>query len=131
MDAKLVPATDADTAGFFAEAHEGRLAAWACTRCDGLTFPRRHLCPACGSDTGEWRTIAPRGTVLSWTVVTHPVTPAFEVPYVVVLVAHADQPDLHFVGRILGSPEMEFDLEVAATFDPLDDDTTLVNWALA
>lgn len=130
MDALIIPATDADTAGFFAAAHREVLAVWGCSDCPQLTFPRRYICPACSSTEGAWREIAPRATVLSWTVVTHPVTPAFEAPYVVVLAAHADHPDLHFVGRIPGEPEMDFDAPLVATFDRLNDETTLVNWAL-
>lgn len=129
-EALIIPATDADTAGFFEAAGEGRLAVWACTACETLSFPRRHLCPQCRGGEGEWREVAPRGRVLSWTVVTHAVNPAFEAPYAVLLVAHADHPHLHFIGRVPGEPEVSFDAEVRATFDRLDDSTALVNWAL-
>lgn len=130
MTTSLIPATDADTIGFFQAAARGELAAYVCLTCENVSFPRRYLCPNCQSVEGEWRSIAPRGQVLSWTVVTHQVSLAFDVPYAVVVVQHSQHPDLHFIGRISGEPDLDFGSEVRAVFESVDGENSLVNWEI-
>lgn len=127
----MIPATDADTAGFFEAAADGRLVAYACSDCGQLSFPRQYLCAACRSVEGQWHTIAPRGRVQSWTVVTHQVSAAFEVPYAVVLVEHAEHPHLHFIGRIAGDPVLSMGAELEAIFPDANSGAPLVNWRLS
>lgn len=119
---------DPDTAGFFAAAARGELALCACTACGAVLHLPRAYCSSCGSWDTTWRPVAGRGRLYSWTTVEHQVHPAFPVPYTVVLVDLADEPGARLVGWLPGRPELEAGMEMRAVFEPVADDTTVVQW---
>lgn len=127
--ARLAPFEhDPDTAGFWAAAREHRLVVRACNRCGAvLHMPRAH-CGACDSwDTG-WRDSAGRGTVHSWTVVTHTIHPAYPAPYTVVLVDVDDAPGARLAGFLPGEPALRLGQPMEVWFDTLDDGAVLPQW---
>ena len=74
----------------------------ACARFHWYPMP---LCPHCQSAEREWRTVAGRGTLYSWTEIHH----AFDVryagplPYIVALIDFADAPGVRLVSNIVGA----------------------------
>ena len=86
----------------------------------------------CGSMQFFTRTVAPTGTVHSYTVVHHAVHPALEtsVPYAVVLVALDEVPDVRVVGNLLGvaMSEVAIGLPVEAVWEerPTEDGTVVL-----
>lgn len=64
-----------------------RLIGEMCTDCGAVFFPRRAVCPRCGSADLEECKLSERGAVVSWTVVRNP-PEGYEkyAPYVVALI---------------------------------------------
>ena len=84
----------------------GALAVQQCASCAALQHPPEEICHAClGTEFGT-KTLAPNGTVHSYTVVHYPTNPALvgAVPYAVVLVALDDAAHLRVVGNMPETP---------------------------
>ncbi len=64
----------------------GELRFQRCGQCGGATHTPAVLCAHCTSTDLRWEVSSGRGTVYSWTAVWRPQTPAFEVPYVPLVV---------------------------------------------
>ncbi|BBG02742.1 hypothetical protein PSA01_29540 [Pseudonocardia saturnea] len=84
-------------------------------------------CHRCGSWETDWRVVPGRGSLLTWTVVTHQVHPAHPVPYTVVLVA-VDGCGAHLVGSLPGRPELATGQPMEVWFEHLDHGVVLPNW---
>lgn len=119
---------DRDTGGFFEAAARHELVVRACTSCGQALHLPRAYCASCASWTGEWRVVAPRGTVYSWTVAAHAVHPAFPAPYTIVLVELDDEPGVRLVGYLPGTPPLAAGQAMEAWFETLDDGTVLPQW---
>lgn len=65
---------------------EGRLLFQRCRECTAPTHTPAMLCSVCSSRELVWEQSSGRGVIYSWTRVWRPVTPAFEVPYVPLVV---------------------------------------------
>jgi uncharacterized OB-fold protein len=129
MDKPIPIIDDDDTGGHFAAAQRGAIAIVLCAECTRpihLPLPR---CPACGSWTTEWTDVTPRARVYSWTVVEHPVHPAFEVPYTVVLAELDDYPEVRLVSYLPGRVELEAGEPLAASFDDVRDGVVVPRWS--
>lgn len=130
----IVPITqDPDTAGFFAAAREGRLVAQSCSDCGNVQQPPRHRCVACLSTELVWRDLPRSGSVHSWTVVEHQISPHFPAPYTVLLVDVAVEETgtpLRFLGLVAGRAEPAIGDPVTLTFDTVGDGIILPNWRL-
>lgn len=64
----------------------GELRFQRCATCGGATHTPAVLCAHCSSTELSWEVSSGRGEVYSWTTVWRPQTPAFEVPYVPLVV---------------------------------------------
>lgn len=64
-----------------------RLIGAECTRCGTIIFPRRFVCPQCGSKELDEYKLSYRGSVISWTVIRKP-PKEYEIyaPYIVALI---------------------------------------------
>jgi uncharacterized OB-fold protein len=128
---RLVPTTDdLDTGEFFAAAGRGELVVRRCRDCVTALHVPRMYCRHCRSWNGDWQVIDGAATLYSWTVVTHQVHPAYPTPYTVVIVALDADPDLHFAGRLDGSPELRAGMPMDIWFETLDDQRNAIvpNW---
>jgi uncharacterized OB-fold protein len=129
---RLLPVDDdIDTGGFFEAARRGQVVIRRCNGCDAVLHMPRAYCHSCGSWEGRWAPVAGTGSLYSWTVVTHQVHPAFDVPYTVVLVALDDAPSARLVGYLPGSPELTAGQPMQVWFEHLDDGVVLPQWAPA
>jgi uncharacterized OB-fold protein len=128
--ARPTPVTDDhDTGPYFEAAGRGVLAVRVCS-CGEVSHLPVSWCKHCGSSEGEWIPTSGRGTVLTWTVVTHQVHPGFPVPYTVVMVSLDDHPQVHLFGHLDGEPPVRAGQAARATFEPLDDGQALPQWQL-
>lgn len=120
--------TDRETGPHFAAAVEHRLDIKACRNCDSGIHPPMPQCPKCGSANTEWRQAAGRGTLYTWTVVTHQVHPDFPAPYTLVVVELDDFADIRLVGRMDGAQDLALGEPMEVTFDALLEGVVLPNW---
>lgn len=66
-----------------------RLVGSACAECGSLVFPPTDVCPECMSDDVTRRSLSPRGTLYSWSVV-HAAPKGWRLPFVA---AYVDLPE--------------------------------------
>src|SRR5580692_6752886 len=78
------PFADAMTQPFWDAAAEGRLTSPRCTVCGTFVLPPQPFCFVCQSQAFEWVELPGTGTIYTFTVVRHPLSPqlAAVVPYV-------------------------------------------------
>jgi len=79
----------------------------------------------------EWVKVSGKGRVYSWTIVTRPVHPAFEVPYAVVIVELDER--VRLVSNIVDcKPEdVYIGMPVEVTFEDVTGEITLPKFRLA
>lgn len=134
-DDRPLPLADDDTRPYWEAAARGELAMQRCASCRRFRFPPRPMCPACRSFEAEWVSVSGRGTVASFVVAHGPVLPAFaaRVPYGVVLVELAEDPQLRVVGNLLDVPvaELRIGMSVTVAFEAIADGVTLPQWRRA
>lgn len=127
--ARPTPRTDdPDTGGFFAAAERDELAVRVCGDCDQVLHMPKSFCHRCGSWNTDWRTIAPRGTLWSWTTTERRLNPSFEPPFTVVVVELDEAPGTRLVGYLPGRPDLALGMPMRAAFEHADDGATLVQW---
>lgn len=83
---RISPSPSALSDAFYAGCREGRLLLQQCDVCSRWQFYPRILCSHCGGRELHWRPASGQGRIATFTVVRHPVSPAYEAPYVVALV---------------------------------------------
>jgi hypothetical protein len=83
-----LPEPDAISAPFWSAAGEGRLVIQRCADCGAFRHPPHVMCAKCRSSSCEWVESEGRGSVFTYTIVTHAAhaATAAAVPYNVVLV---------------------------------------------
>ena len=125
----ILPVTDdRETGPFFAAAREGRLAYAACEHCERGSHPPTPFCSYCGEPRTAWRDASGKGTLHSFTTVSHQVHPDYPVPYTLVLVSLDDNPDVQLVGRIDGDAGLRVGQPMEIWFDRIADDVVLPQW---
>jgi uncharacterized OB-fold protein len=105
----------------------GAIVIQCCAECGTLQHPPEEVCHACGSMTFATQTLAPTGTVYSYTVCHYAASSALagSVPYTVVLVSLDDAPQIRIVGNLDG--EAAIGLPVFATWEERTaDDGTVI-----
>jgi uncharacterized OB-fold protein len=94
--------TDRDAAPWFKALGQGQILMQRCDECGAWRWPPRAMCNRCASLGNEWKRILGRGKVASWFVNHHRFSPAFDLPYAVVLVRLDEQDDLLIPGPFAG-----------------------------
>jgi uncharacterized OB-fold protein len=82
------------TRPFWDGCREQRLLIQRCQTCLGYVFIPQAFCPKCLGSSLDWVQAAGTGSVVTFTVVWRPQTPAFEVPYVIAVVQLDEGVDL-------------------------------------
>lgn len=131
----IQPASDRDSAPWWAALSRHELKAQQCDECGRLRLPPRELCNACGAPAWTWVSARGTGTVVSWNVTWRTPLADAEVPYVVLLVRLDDQEDLILPGGWAGSQrgdDLRIDLPVRVGFEDVVDDKggqwSLLRW---
>jgi uncharacterized OB-fold protein len=124
------PAVSRDTAFFWEGTRQGELRIQRCARCGRLRHPPGPGCPHCSSLDWDFIVSSGRGVIRSYVVHHHPPVPPFQTPFVVVLVDVAE--GTRMVGNLLGvdRSQLRVGLDVAVSFEHIDDDLTLPQWRL-
>ncbi|MFJ3779730.1 Zn-ribbon domain-containing OB-fold protein [Streptomyces sp. NPDC090075] len=120
-----VPVPDAQSAPFWEAAARHVLCLARCGDCGVVSHPPDVVCDHCGS-TSPGFTFTPvdgRGAVRSWTVMRQSFLPGFEqlIPFVLVDVELAEQPDVRLIGRLLDgqTPRLRLGAPVRTVFEPI------------
>ncbi|MFQ6053447.1 MAG: Zn-ribbon domain-containing OB-fold protein [Candidatus Bathyarchaeia archaeon] len=100
-----------------------RLIGEMCADCGAVFFPRRSVCPRCGSrDLGECK-LSERGSVISWTVIRNPPRDYEKyAPSVVALIELDDGVRILSPVVDVEAEEMEAGMRVEATFRRVRED---------
>lgn len=125
-----LPAHDHDTWGFFEAAARGELVVNACATCGAVLHLPRPYCHHCGSFEVEWRPVAGRSHLVSWTTVHQGLHPAFPTPYTVVLVELDEAPGARLAGFLPGEPDLADGMPMEVRFEQVDG-VTLPQWVPA
>lgn len=80
------PAVNRDNAFFFEALQQGRLVAQQCASCSEFRHPPVPMCPSCHSIEWTASSIEGTGTLVTYSVLHHPVLPPFVAGYLVGLV---------------------------------------------
>lgn len=96
-----LPAIDTDNAAFWTGGARNELLIEQCGDCRYYIHPPTGFCPRCESRNVTPRPVSGRGEILSLTVNHRAWYPNLPVPYVVALVAIAEQSDVHLVTNIV------------------------------
>jgi 3-oxo-4,17-pregnadiene-20-carboxyl-CoA hydratase alpha subunit len=96
----------------------GALVIQRCATCATLQHPPEEICHVCGSMDFDSVSVAPTGTVHSYTIAHYPANPALaaSVPYTVVLVSLDELPHIRVVGNVPGT-DVHIGMPVVATWD--------------
>jgi hypothetical protein len=104
-----VPVPDELSAPYWAAAARHVLVIARCSQCQAYAIPPGQACEQCGStDPGySWQEVSGAGIVRSWTVIRMSFLPGFDrdLPYLLVDVELAEQPELRMIGRLLDGPD--------------------------
>lgn len=116
---------------FWDAARERRLVVQTCRACGDAHFPPSPVCPACLSDTQEWKDAAGTGTLESWVAFHRAYWDGFRdhLPYDVCLVRLTEGPLL--VSNLVGdTAKAKLGAPVRVVFDPVTDTVTLPKFTL-
>ncbi len=83
---RIKPPLGHDNAWWWEMAAEGKLGIQRCLGCNTLRHPPRPMCGDCRSL--QWDTVeaSGRGTISSYTILTHPQFPGYDYPLIIILV---------------------------------------------
>jgi uncharacterized OB-fold protein len=97
----------------------GALVVQRCASCGTLQHPPEEICHACGGMTFDGVTLAPTGTVYSYTVAHYAANKALaaSLPYTVVLVSLDDAPQIRVIGNLIDGPDVHIGMPVVAEWD--------------
>ena len=117
--ARILPMVDRDSTPFWTAGSGGKLVIWRCADCEYYVHPPVPFCPKCESREVSPQPVSGRGAVFSFTVNHKQWVPGLPVPYVLALVAIAEQDDVRLVTNIVDcAPEdVTFGMEVEVVFE--------------
>lgn len=97
------PVPDFDAQEFWDGCNRDELLMQRCADCGKFRWLPRPMCPHCNSLRHEWVKMSGKGSVYSWTIITHPVHPAAveKVPYNVTQVQLDEDPELVLVTNLV------------------------------
>jgi uncharacterized OB-fold protein len=103
----------------------GELLFQRCADCNGITHTPAVMCAHCTGRNLSWERSAGTGSVYSWTTVWRPQTPAFEIPYVPIIV-DVDE-GWQILSNLVGCEHdaVEVGMPVQVEFHRLNDDVTM------
>ena len=106
---------------YWAACNEERFVMQRCKACQKFRWHPAPLCTHCSDERYVWAPLSGRGTVVTWTVITHPIHPAAvaKVPYVVAQIELDEQHGLTLISNLINIPhdEIQFDMPVKVCFE--------------
>ena len=116
---ELTPATE----WFWTSGADGHLRIQRCDACASLVHPPVPICPICRSRTWQPTVVSGRATVVGYTVNQHRWHPDFDPPYVIAVVALAEDPTVRLTTTIVGCDpgDVHIGQEVVVRFEQCED----------
>ena len=99
---RLLPELTPFNEWFWTSGADGKLRVQGCRDCGQLVHPPVPICPACRSTDHQPTEVSGRATVVGVTVNAHPWLPGFDPPYVIAVVALAEDPSVRLTTNIVG-----------------------------
>ncbi len=123
---RRLPVPTPETQHFWDGTKRGELLLQRCTECDGVHFPPRPFCPACGHREVEAFAATGRGTLYSY-VINHTPNPAFDGPYAIAVVQLDEGPRMmtNIVDCEQTPEALELDMPVEVSYLDASDEITL------
>ena len=101
-----------------------------CNACGTYIFYPREACPECLAADLIWIPVSGKGRLYSYTIAQAPTHPAFtdDVPYVIAIVELEEGP--HITTNLVGCQpdQVEIGMPVVASFEDVNEETTLVKF---
>ena len=118
-----LPELTAATEWFWTSGADGRLRIQGCTACGSLVHPPVPICPNCRSTEWQPTVVSGRGSVVGFTVNQHRWHPAFDPPYVIAVVAVAEDPTVRLTTSIVGCDPADVHVgqDVEVRFEHVED----------
>ena len=93
---KFLPSPQPGTEPFWEGCKRHQLLLQKCGECGTHQFYPRVICTSCSAGSLDWAESSGIGTVVSWTIVRHPVSEAYadDVPYVIALIKLQEGPTM-------------------------------------
>ncbi len=110
---------------FWDGCRDQRMLIQRCVTCGGTVFIPQPFCPHCLGRELEWMAAAGTGRVVTYTVVWRPQTPAFDVPYVIAVVALDEGVDLLTNLTDVVPDQVSIGMRVQVRFVPMSGEITL------
>jgi acetyl-CoA acetyltransferase/uncharacterized OB-fold protein len=116
---ELTPASE----WFWTSGADGRLRIQSCLACAALVHPPVPICPVCRSLEWEAKVVSGRGTIVGFTVNHHQWHPEFTPPYVIAVVALAEDSGVRLTSNIVGGDPADVAVgqEVVVRFEQHED----------
>jgi uncharacterized OB-fold protein len=123
MPSRALPLLDKDNTPFWTGGARGDLLIHRCGDCSYYVHPPVNFCPRCEGRSVSPQPVSGRGTIETFTVVHKQWVPGLQVPYVLALVAIAEQDDVRLATNIVNcSPEdVRFGMPVRVLFENRED----------
>jgi uncharacterized OB-fold protein len=123
MIARTLPVIDRDNEAYWTWGREGKLAIHRCAACEYYVHPPVPFCPKCESRDVAPQAVSGRGRVVTFTINHKAWVPELTEPYVLALVAIAEQDDVRIPCNIVDcAPDaVDFDMEVEVVFEQAED----------
>lgn len=118
-----LPDLSSDNAWFWTSGSDGTLRVHGCSDCGQLVHPPVPVCPRCHSQAMAPTPVSGLATVVGCTVNHQSWHPAFTPPYVVAVVALAEDPSVRLTTTVTGCPpdQVHVGQEVAVAFEQRED----------
>lgn len=123
MIARTLPVIDRDNEAYWTWGREGKLAIHRCAACEYYVHPPVPFCPKCESRDVAPQAVSGRGRVVTFTINHKAWVPELTEPYVLALVAIAEQDDVRIPCNIVNcvSDAVDFDMDVEVAFEQAED----------
>lgn len=129
-EGKFLPSPKPATRPYWEACKRHELLIQECSQCGAQQFYPRTICASCSAAELHWVQASGFGTVVSWTIVRHPVSPAYaaDIPYVIALIGLDEGPTM--MAQIVDcEPEsVQSGMPVEVCFEDWTPDITMPNF---
>ena len=126
-EGKFLPSPNPATLPFWEACKRHELLIQECSRCGTRQFYPRSICGTCSAAAPAWQRASGSGTVISWTIVRHPVSPAYadDVPFVLALIELEEGPVMMAQIVDIGPESVQSGMPVDVCFEEWTEEITM------